>query len=80
MAKAKKKLYAIKHLFPRRCGSIKVVLWNGLVVPVLEYCCAVWNPSKVGLQKDIENVQKEFLKSLLEKNPFEHDHDFDRYR
>ena len=79
-AKARKKAYAIKHLFPRRCGSIKVMLWNALAIPVLQYCCAVWNPSKVGQQKDIENVQRLFLKFLVEQNQDDHDKGFDKYK
>ena len=32
--------------------------------PMLEYACAIWNPSSVGMVQDIERVQRRFTKRL----------------
>lgn len=39
--KAEQRLHFIKHLFLRPCGAVKQMLWKGIVVPLLEYCCTV---------------------------------------
>ena len=32
------------------------------VRPLLEYCCTVWSPSKLGLIDKLENIQRRFTK------------------
>ena len=34
------------------------------VRPLLEYCCSVWSPSKLGFMDKLENIQRRFIKRL----------------
>src|SRR6185436_15014906 len=80
ISKAYQRLHAINSLFPKKCGAVKQMLWNSLALPVLQYCCTVWNSAKIGHQRDLEKVQKDFLKSIrLGYDHEQHDPDFIRY-
>ena len=51
------------HGFLRRTSSacpqdVKESTYKGLVGPVLEYGCSVWDPSSILLQEELEKVQK----------------------
>ena len=38
--------------------EVKEAAYKGLVHPVLEYSSSVWDPSDVGLQEELESMQK----------------------
>ena len=41
-----------------------MILYKALVLPILEYCCQIWSPKKLGLIKRIESVQRHFTAKL----------------
>ena len=41
-----------------------ITLWRSLVLPILDYCSQLWNPSKPGLIQMLEMVQVNFLKKI----------------
>ena len=54
----------IFSVFRDRSPEVMLQLYKSLVRPILEYCCLVWRPSKVGDIKAIENVQRRFTRRL----------------
>ena len=53
----------------RRCNkSTKETAYSTLVRPLLEYCCAVWDPYQVGLSDEIEKVQRKAARFVLSRN------------
>ncbi|GAV06778.1 hypothetical protein RvY_16709 [Ramazzottius varieornatus] len=64
-------------LMAKFCAA-KRLLYKSLVRPVAEYACSVWNPASHKHHKQLEQVQKDFLKSIrLSKLPKgQHDTDF----
>ena len=54
----------IFSVFRDRTPEVMLQLYKSLVRPILEYCCLVWCPSKVGDIKAIENVQRCFTRRL----------------
>ncbi|GAU87137.1 hypothetical protein RvY_00033 [Ramazzottius varieornatus] len=58
------------------------MLYKSLVRPVAEYACSVWNSSSHKHQKQLEQVQKDFLKSIRPSKLLrgQHDSDFSQYR
>jgi hypothetical protein len=64
VSKSKKKLFFINHLFKKKNGAAKILLWKTMVLPLMEYACTVWNPIEKGLQMDIEKIQYHFLDSI----------------
>ncbi|GAV06640.1 hypothetical protein RvY_16596 [Ramazzottius varieornatus] len=81
-AKCRKRLHAIRSYFPLQLGAARQLLYISLVRPVAEYACSVWNPTNHKHQRQLEQVQKDFLKSIrLSKIPKgQHDGDFSQYR
>ena len=41
-----------------------LTLWCSLVLPILDYCSQLWNPSKLGLIQTLEKVQVNFLRKI----------------
>ena len=41
-----------------------LTLWKALVIPRIDYCSQLWNPHKVGLIKQLEEIQKSFVKKI----------------
>ena len=41
-----------------------LTLWRSLVLPIMDYCSQLWNPSKPGLIQMLEMVQVNFLKKI----------------
>ncbi|GAU99825.1 hypothetical protein RvY_10767 [Ramazzottius varieornatus] len=80
--KCRKRLHAIRTYFPPRRGAARQLLCKSLFLPVAEYACSVWNPTNHKHQRQLEQVQKDFLKSIrLSKIPKgQHDSDFSQYR
>ena len=54
----------IYQTFKTRDQSIMLTLWKSLVIPHLDYCSQLWSPSKRFLMKDLEGLQKSFLKGV----------------
>ncbi|GAU91497.1 hypothetical protein RvY_03736 [Ramazzottius varieornatus] len=80
--KYRKRLHRIRSYFPAQFGAAKQMLYTSLVRVDAEYACPVWNPANHKPQKQLEQVQKDFLKSLrlstLPKG--QHDTNFSQYR
>ena len=49
----------ILRTFQTRETAPMMILYKALVLPLLEYCCQIWSPKKLGLIKRIESVQRE---------------------
>ena len=81
-AKCRKRLHAVRAFFPPQLGAARQLLYKSLVRPVAEYACSVWSPSTKMLQRQLEQVQKDFLKSirLSKAHSHQHDTDFSQYR
>ena len=50
--------------FRDRSMLTMMTLFKSLVRSKLEYCCPLWNPSKISDIQTIENVQKQFTKKI----------------
>ena len=62
--KAKQRAALILNCFYscNKCLLIRALI--AYVRPLIEYCCSVWSPSKLGLIDKLENVQRRFTKRL----------------
>ena len=63
-ADANRKLGIINRVFGKCSRDIKQRLYQQLVLPKLEYCCIVWDPHLLGLQRSLEKVQKRALRVI----------------
>ncbi|GAU97224.1 hypothetical protein RvY_08557 [Ramazzottius varieornatus] len=82
-SKSRRRLYAINAFFPRHFGSAKQLLFKSIVRSVVDYASSSWHSTGKGLQKQLEGIQKKFLKSIrLGKmdGKDQHDGDFFQYR
>ena len=43
--------------FSSRSKSVMLTLWKVLILPKLDYCSQLWNPSQAGLIQQLELVQ-----------------------
>ena len=41
-----------------------LTLWKSLVRSNIDYCCQLWNPSKVGQVQAVEQVQRSFIRKI----------------
>ena len=57
---AKQKAGWILRVFETREKFAMLTLFKSLVLPLLEYCCQLWSPRRVGLIRKIEAVQRSF--------------------
>ena len=55
----------IFSVFKCRTREILLTLYKSLVRPLLEYCCLVWNPTKVSEIQMVENVQRAFTRKIF---------------
>ena len=62
--KEKQRAVLILNCFysPNTCLLIRAFI--AYIRPLLEYCCSVWSPSKLGLIDKLENIQLSFTKRL----------------
>ena len=59
--KAKQRALILNCFYSRnKCLLIRVFIAD--VRPLLEYCCSIWSPSKLGLINKLENVQGRLTK------------------
>ena len=55
----------ILRSFKTRSSLLMLQLWKSLVIPRLDYCSQLWNPSKAYLIQQLEELQKIFIKHIL---------------
>ena len=41
-----------------------LTLYRALVLPLLEYCCQLWSPNRLGLIRELEQVQRNFTSRI----------------
>ena len=51
----------ILRSFKTRSKTLMLQLWKSIVIPRLDYCSQLWNPSKVYLIQQLEELQKNFV-------------------
>ena len=54
----------ILRSFKTRSKTVMLQLWKSIVIPRLNYCSQLWNPSKVYLIKQLEELQKNFVRRI----------------
>ena len=64
IAKAKQHLFLLKKTFRSRNPGLLILSFKTYVIPLLEYCCQVWNPQNDSDIRRIESVQRMFTKKL----------------
>jgi hypothetical protein len=64
IAKAKQRLFLLKKIFISKNTSILIKGFKTYVIPLLEYCSPIWNPSSANDIRRIESVQRMFTKKL----------------
>ena len=62
--KAKDKIGWVLRVFQSRKRSLMLTLLKSLVIPLLEYCCQLWNPWKAKDIKAIEAIQRRFAQKI----------------
>ena len=58
--------------FRDRSVLTMMTLFKSLVRSKVEYCCPLWNPSKITDIQTIENIQKQFTKKILGFSDFDY--------
>ena len=56
----------VLRVFQSRKRSLMLTLLKSLVIPLLEYCCQLWNPWKAKDIQDIEASQRKFTYKVTE--------------
>ena len=64
--KASEKIGWVLRLFQSRKRSLMLTLLKSLVIPLLEYCCQLWNPWKAKDIQAIEAIQRTFTCKITE--------------
>ena len=54
----------ILRSFKSRSRSVMLFLWKAIVIPRLDYCSQLWNPSKAYLISQLEELQKNFIRKI----------------
>ena len=54
----------VLRTFKTRQKTLMLTLFKSLVLPHLEYCCQLWNPSKAKDIQLLENVQRSFTRKI----------------
>ena len=68
VASARKIAAWVLGVFKDRSKTTMLQLWKSLVRCKVEYCCPLWNPSKLEDIKTIEDVQRFFTKRIAHLN------------
>ena len=56
----------VLRVFQSRKRTLILTLFKSLVIPLLEYCCQVWNPWKAKDIQAIEAIQRTFTYKITE--------------
>ena len=64
--KARDKMGWVLRVFQSRHRSLMLTLFKSLVIPLLEYCCQLWNPWKAKDIQAIEAIQRTFTYKITE--------------
>ena len=56
----------VLRVFQSRKRSLMLTLSKSLVIPLLEYCCKLWNPWKAKDIQAIEAIQRTFTYKIIE--------------
>ena len=64
VSKARSKAFWILSVFKTRERSLMMTLYKSLVRSLLEYCCPLWNPSKITDIQLLESVQRTFTNRI----------------
>ena len=64
--KARDKMGRVLRVFQSRRRSLMRTLLKSLVIPLLEYCCQLWNPFKAKDIQAIEAIQRTFTCKITE--------------
>ena len=59
-ARSRQKMGWIFRVFHTRQQQPMMTLFRSLVLPLLEYCCQLWNPGATGMMRKLEAVQRTF--------------------
>ena len=51
----------ILRSFKSRSKTVMLQLWKSIVIPRLDYCSQLWNPSKIYLIRQLEELQKNYI-------------------
>ena len=62
--KARSQVGWILRTFKTRDPLPMLTLYKSLVLPLLEYCCQLWSPWKVGEKQPLEAVQRSFTNKI----------------
>ena len=54
----------ILRTFKSRSKLVMMQLWKSLVIPRLDYCSQLWDPAKAYLIKQLEELQKNFIRRI----------------
>ena len=58
--KARQKASWVLSVFHTRSSDIMLTLYKSMVRSLVEYCCPLWNPTKISDIQELESVQKTF--------------------
>lgn len=64
--KARQKAAWVLSVFHTRSSSIMLSLYKSMIRSILEYCCPLWNPTKISDIQELENVQNVFTSHIFE--------------
>ncbi|GMR61545.1 hypothetical protein PMAYCL1PPCAC_31740 [Pristionchus mayeri] len=79
VAKARSKINLMFKSFHSKCPTIYKKAYTTFVLPTLEYCSVIWNPShSVELTKELEKVQRDFSRRLYSRCVLPHVPYFER--
>ena len=79
---ARDKMGWVLRVFQSRKRSLMLILLKSLVIPLLEYCCQLWNPWKAKDIHAIEAIQRTFTYKIIEVqhlNYWERLHEFNLF-
>ena len=63
--KARNKLSWVLSAFKSRTEEVILTLYKSLVRPLLEYCCVLWSPTKIGEISLIEAIQRTATSKII---------------
>ena len=66
--KASRQAAWVLRTFSSREPYLMLTLFKQLVLPILEYCCQVWNPVALGEVRKLESVQRNFTNKIYDMN------------